>query len=433
MKGAPLDNWSNVRVPRLESLPRYSQSSSEWLTIPPITAAEQLSSLLGVPLIGLPPVHLQLAVDFTIQTSYMSLSCAAWETYRENDERLAAYKSVWRGWDPFRDSGNTTFFLDGDMPPSSWANVSAVAQDRRTRHLFFGSARLTAPNETEFTVSATKCAVTATHVEVAITCRAGNECRPHKMRRSLVDTRPESSVPLEDAERMRWMTFDVPFMYGNAGTASTMQEVFLRHGAAPLPMPRARQYVDMSQVPPATFARRLLLLVNTAYQLSLVTQTPVFYNDNPPDLARYGFDFGRLPANGSVAQSVVDASCLLLCTRSTSATVASAEQVFAYSRVWLTLLLGSASALLVMGLACTVVGWRTYVPDMLGYVASMTYNNDYIPLPQRGGVLNAMHRARILRDLPVLVGDVSVGSEVGRVAFTTDTSVPRLEKGRQYI
>jgi hypothetical protein len=198
-------------------------------------------------------------------------------------------------------------------------------------------------------------------------------------------------------------------------------------------MPRGREFVDMAQVPPAAFASRLLLLLNMAYQSGLVTQSPVFLNDNPADAAAYGFDFGRLPANGSVAQAVVDAACRLMCTRSTEAAVTHTVQVFAYSRLWLALLFGSASVLLTLGLAGTVVGWRTYVPDMLGYVASMTYNNDYVPLPERGGVLDAMHRARLLRNVRVKVGDVRGDGDVGLVAFTTQRNVRPLEKGRPYI
>jgi hypothetical protein len=105
--------------------------------------------------------------------------------------------------------------------------------------------------------------------------------------------------------------------------------------------------------------------------------------------------------------------------------------VFAYDGVWLRLPFGSSTLLLLVGLAGIVVGQPTLVPDMLSYVSSMTYNNIYFPLPERGGMLNAMHRAQILHDQLVLVGDVE-GAEVGRLAFMTSDTARRLKKGRKY-
>lgn len=75
---------------------------------------------------------------------------------------------------------------------------------------------------------------------------------------------------------------------------------------------------------------------------------------------------------------------------------------------------------------------RTLLPDMLGYVSSMTYTNDYFALPARGGVLDAMHQARLLFDQHVSISDANGASEVGRVAFTSRTDVRPLEKGRKY-
>jgi hypothetical protein len=79
------------------------------------------------------------------------------------------------------------------------------------------------------------------------------------------------------------------------------------------------------------------------------------------------------------------------------------------------------------------------VPDMLGYVSSMTYHNRYVTLPDNGssdghgGALDAMERARILCSLPVSVRDVQGDAEMGQVAFTTSNGLRSLEKGRLYV
>jgi hypothetical protein len=115
------------------------------------------------------------------------------------------------------------------------------------------------------------------------------------------------------------------------------------------------------------------------------------------------------------------------------AVVLRAEEVYRCNFAWLVLLLASATILLAAGIASRVVAWRTYVPDMIGYMASVTFNNRYLPLPDHGGVLDAMDRARAMIDVRVGIGDVCGNERVGLVAFTSITDVRRLEKGRAYI
>ncbi len=129
---------------------------------------------------------------------------------------------------------------------------------------------------------------------------------------------------------------------------------------------------------------------------------------NPANaLSVYGFDFARLPADGATAQAEVDATCRLMCPRSAEAVVTHAMQVSAFDLLWLALLFACAAVLLAVGLAGTALGRHTLAADMLGYVASMTYDNRYVPLPGAGGgVLSAMERARVMPELRVCVNDV---------------------------
>jgi hypothetical protein len=62
----------------------------------------------------------------------------------------------------------------------------------------------------------------------------------------------------------------------------------------------------------------------------------------------------------------------------------------------------------------------------------MTYTNAHFSLAQRGGVLDAMLRVRLLRNVPMSIGDVRVERDGGHVAFTSSSAVRRLETGRPY-
>ncbi len=141
-----------------------------------------------------------------------------------------------------------------------------------------------------------------------------------------------------------------------------------------------------------------------------------------------------MPADGVLNASVVDEACRVFCTRGTQAVLTHAVEVFSYSRLWLALLLGSSSALLAIGVAGRVLERRTLVPDMFGYVASMTYNNRYFSLPGEsgGGVLDAMSSTRLLRDLPVIIGDVDGRRDVGQIAISAGRDIRALKRERKY-
>jgi hypothetical protein len=201
---------------------------------------------------------------------------------------------------------------------------------------------------------------------------------------------------------------------------------------------KQNKFVDLSETPVRPFSDRLQLVVNSWYQLLLAGRSNIFFGDNPDPTANpaaYGYDFAQLPADGNVSQAVVDESCKLFCSRSTQATLTRTVEVYTYNRLWLALLFAGSAVLLATGLAGKVLERRTLAPDMLGYVASMTYNNPYLPLRDHdggGGALDAMQRVRLLGNMRVKFGDVRGDEDVGRLAFTLDSDTRALEKGRKY-
>jgi hypothetical protein len=187
MLAAPQDGWDNVCVPALEKLP---DSGNYWLNVPDDKSnLSTYTSVIGIPVVGLPDaLPANTTASFVFDTSYMTLTCAAWEVFGENDAaRLANYTgTVWRGRrDLFRHrkgesnwcfdaDRNLTYFIDSDMTFSAPANVSAVADDSRPRYLNFVSAHCArgAPPSSAFTLSATKCSVVEVHVPVNVSCES---------------------------------------------------------------------------------------------------------------------------------------------------------------------------------------------------------------------------------------------------------------------
>jgi hypothetical protein len=320
-----------------------------------------------------------------------------------------------------------------ESPPTMERNASTAARDPRLRHLYFVSIRRRDAGA-PYSLAAINCAVRELHAEVDVRCPAGgrDSCRAARIRRSLADARAAARTPLDDSLRVHVIVKHLPTIEDTLATRSTHVERFLYDSSKRPPWSSSAPFVDLSRVPPREFSERLQLLLNTWYTFRLAANPDVFYGVNDGNISAYGFDFAQLPADGRVAQSVVEESCRLMCTPSTQATLTHTVEVFTYNRRWMALLFLSSAVLLVTGLAGAAIGLRTHVPDMLGYVSSMTYNNRYLPLPNGGGVLDAMDRARMLFDLPVSVSDVRGGEEVGRLAFTSHADVRMLEDGRMY-
>jgi hypothetical protein len=66
---------------------------------------------------------------------------------------------------------------------------------------------------------------------------------------------------------------------------------------------------------------------------------------------------------------------------------------------------------------------------MLGYVASMTYDNPHILLQDTGGVLKGIWCARLQKDMIIKFGKMQGIAAVGHIAFTSGVTVRRLKKG----
>jgi hypothetical protein len=407
------------------------------------TEPEQYTSMFGLPVIGLPDSGSGLAVTFTMQVLYMSLVFRQWETFAQSDKRLDNYRQS-KTCDTFHHNANDsqisdmpnmnqTLFLDGDMPKATLRNISGVVRNTRIRQLYFVSRYRKTPT-TEFTLSATKCNVTEPHVEALVSCPTGRDCRVTKICRSTVDMRPETTTPLDSVFRREVVLRILPILNGGTtAEVSSKVENFLRDSTATARLTDAELFIRLSDVAPPVFSRRLTILLNDMYMLSRVNHGQILVGNTLPNLSAYDFDFGKLPSNGSIAAAEINRSCRLTCTQATAATLTHAVEVFACNRAWLILLFVCSGVLLATHVAGTLVGRRTRMPDILGYVASMTYNNRYLPLPKHGGALDAMHQARILCDLPIFVDDVRGEDDVGRIAFINDSAVRTLEYGREYV
>ena len=59
----------------------------------------------------------------------------------------------------------------------------------------------------------------------------------------------------------------------------------------------------------------------------------------------------------------------------------------------------------------------TKAPDVLGYVSTMTRDNEYVRVPEGGSTLDGMQRARYLARMKVQLANVRPEDEAGLIAL----------------
>ena len=210
-----------------------------------------------------------------------------------------------------------------------------------------------------------------------------------------------------------------------------------------------KAWIDLALLSTEVFSRRLSLLLNTYYQLSLA---PNAYLGNLPqnNYSAFGLDTTPVhdidvylpPGNTTENTRFYDwynsfqintyNRGIYFVGASTNATISKTHAIFVCNFAWLSLLFVAAASILLTGVASLYLKWRTLGPEMFGFVTSMTYENRYAQIPGGGTMLNGMERARLLKDVEFCVGDVKGDSEVGHIAFAAGVPLRKLERGRLY-
>lgn len=488
-KTGPTDTWGNVKIPRLEALDETTTSKEGWIPVPHRMNPESYSSLVGLPVVGLPDNDKS---TFLAEATYLSIDCSGFEqkpypglnNFTNQPPDFAKLNTLVAGkvWpnkssseNPFEpvDGRKTSFFIDTNL---GWMNDgSETDEDTRLGRLdaFFGnynesrlskqeldskrditftSTYATAPDTGELGLNIARCTLAQSHVEVQIAC-TGKQCATHGIRRSRNDTRPTSQTAFEHGVIMynfaREFPIAVPFTVGSSPTERLLMDTtsfpFIQQ-AGHLDLDVA--YANLSLIKVEDFSRRLSLVWNTYYQLTI--QPTGYFGGLPQNLSRYGPDTipatdldVYLPRNLSASNhsfddwwftfdKVAQSSDYPFIGATTTAKVTKEEEVFLCNTPWLVLLLVASTVIFVTGMVALILKRRTLSPEMFGFVTSMTYENQWLKVPHGGTTLDAMERARLLKDVEVHVADVCGQEDVGHIAFAAGVPLRQLERGRLY-
>ncbi|KAH9868436.1 hypothetical protein J1614_007508 [Plenodomus biglobosus] len=490
-KNGPRDLWGNVKIPNLEYISKNASATTGtdgWTAVPPIHKPELYSSLVGLPVIGLPSGYKS---NFTIESTYLMVDCTSFEQvpypginstnkartdFKKLDELVPG--QLWLNKsqnNPFEPSlgRKTSFFIDTDLG-SPWSSedpmyevllgrldgfIGNVNQSRLNgfeaktpRELTFTSLYATSPDYPTFGLNIARCNISQKHVEAMIECD-GPQCSASKIRNSLTDMRPSALTAFEHGVIMQGFAEQFPtavdFSVGSSPTerflANSSSSPFIQR-AGQLPLDIA--YSNLSLVEPEVFSRRLSSALNTYYQLTI--QPTGYFESLSKNLSIYGPDTlpvtdinAYLPSNLSatnnsffdwwpIFNSAVQTSDSPFIGATTESTVTATEERFVCNFAWLSLLMVSSTAIFVIGGASWILKQRTLGPEMFGFVTSMTYENPWIKIPRGGTTLDAMERARLLKDIDFHIGDVRGNDDIGHIALAAGVPLRKLERGRLY-
>lgn len=472
VKKGPEDTWGNVKIPFTHDL------NASWTLVPTnISKPEDYRALVGIPVIGRPTNR---DGSFNLETSHLTVECEPFKTtivgksnYTELQKIVPG--QIWKNmsendspWGEKSTGGSTggktaTFFLQTDLPLSQgddgrfdayagYVNTSANGRVYPKRQITYASMVGFEPRGNT-TLNFANCSLGQIHIETTINCTLGS-CSATQQRRSLVDLRNENVTPFDHILIAQLALTAFPKTFGWSRGSNPTEQFLFNATAFQFVSPTSNLgdnvgWVDLASLSTDVFAKRLSLLLNTYYQLTIA---PNAYLGNLPQNNYSAFGLDTIPATDvdvylpsnltTKNTTFVDwynpfqvetySSGIYFIGATTNSTISTTHAIFVCNFAWLGLLFAAAGTIFITGVASLVLKWKTLGPEMFGFVTSMTYENRFVKVPDGGSMLNGMERARLLKDVEFRVGDVRGDEEVGHIAFAAGVPLRNLERGRLY-
>jgi hypothetical protein len=461
-KRGPVDNWGNVKIPRVDQLDPSLADADGWIEVGNTTSVEAYYSLLGLPFVNLPGAD--GIVEFNVESVYVALSAASHRSFGPpyiNGEGLmftgvnitcpnCISRILNRG-----SAQNITIesarsqMLWGPPYPQMNESMLANANVSGTRYIRFDSGTKGLDPGTSPGTSTVFCDVTQHFVEARIRCEFGS-CRSIGVRKSTTDHRDPKITTFD-----YWGPYALDMISvrsrADGSSVSSPSELFINDSSSNPIKPGFQtpslSTVNLSRADPQVFADSATILLNTAIQIFMA---PSGFTGGLPtsNLSIYGIP--HIPADGPtlafeamqpkptslpLPEELIAASLRNMApfvAASTTAKVTLFEEVYKPDHAWVAALILSSAILVLTGFAGLFLGSQVQAPDVFDPLVALTYNNPHINRSAEASTLGGNERARLLSDVTVRLGDVKPYGEVGRISLGQTAAVQPLHSGRLY-
>lgn len=257
--------------------------------------------------------------------------------------------------------------------------------------------------------------MTYTRVEAKIRC-GGLLCAATTIRRSRSDPTPDTRTPLDlDLPRAE-ETFTnmckvfpdaTPKLYENSNSAT---ENYLNGSNKVFSQDRSEdalegQMMDLSKVPIDSFSERFTTIFNNMWHS---THSAQYAPTLAPQFQVRAIQWANY-ANGVIGDNTSN----LVAT----ANVSQNFPGYIAKPIWVSFLLITSTIVQICAIIRLFLKYHCFAPEILGYVSSMTRNNELTPLPAGGSTLDGVERSRIFWNYKVKLINVQPEDEVGRIVL----------------
>jgi hypothetical protein len=426
-----VDNWGNMKVPRIESLDSSTADAQGWYPVPQLNSSDDFASLIGIPL-SMVSHGSNITTSFNIETSYWTLSCPVFEDLYVA-LNLTEY-SIWNHYDST--VAELTAAMDQFEQPGLMAaynttcgsaNVYLFSIDLHNASLPWDSPVNTRPRHITYMDDnndhghwvAANCTIRTTYVEVSAACSSGS-CTATDIRSSRKTHAPETYTPFDDYDNtysydwkdsaFYWFSlhFAQALSSGSSDTATPYQNFIIDpqnpfNGSIETPI--------TTVVSNATFALRLSQLLNT-YWMAILAPNAI-----PKGLR-----------NTNLAADAGDADTSLL---NTTATETRDMLVLKCNVMWFVILMLSSIVTVFIGLCGLIAALCRLGPDIGFNISSLVKESPFVDQTSVATTLGSTDRSILMKDWYAKIGDVAAEDEVGYIAIGSG-NVANLQRGRLY-
>lgn len=435
-RSSPLDNWGNVKIPRLEYYEDWTSPDHDgWFQNTDSYRPDIYTSMIGIPISETDSYDF---IDYQthIHTSYLHIFCS-----QQLIETINLGMIMQPDMDNIIGPGavilleNSTLSLRARRNPES---LSPLQFQYITRTWGEDNYKLV-------------CNLTSSYVEAQVHCpQRGTSCTVNQLRRSQLDSPPPAWSLLDLGMPAPNLLFQqILNSARNKVQTPTLLDKYLSDPASVLlPGGHSPVFASVPLTDEANYSIRLTQLFNsyftamngmyaiaggltqeTAYfEDKRISFVPQLTADQPPE-SRNDSRWFAMTGDGNLTAKAWPAE----------GTKAVSTQVIVAHMAWVVTLCVTSILLIVASLVSPLVHFFLLRgPDVMMNISSLaTRHNPYIPLPEGGTNLGASDRARLLKGLELRFGDVELGSGVGHLAIGTvggkgGEEIARIRKGKLY-
>tara|TARA_R110002003_G_scaffold1679_2_gene23408 strand:- start:521 stop:2173 length:1653 start_codon:yes stop_codon:yes gene_type:complete len=440
LEWSPVDTWNHPKIPRLEELEQAEDKNDtvrSWYTVDHGTNYSY-ASLAGIDVINLSE---RGATNFTVPYEYMYFGCDL--SPQNNFTKVSENQT-----EPFPNSLTQLKYLNGlnnagklesgnrfqtnaTSLTTTAAPGSVVSSSPRSFFIYsrgtglkpdaliYGSSGISTVAFYLF-----ECSMKSVMVEANIICE-GDSCCVERLRR-LNKPRAEryaTYLPYDVVNQAYTSRYLIRHLVAVGGESSLGKpnpvDTYLYgnrpwqlEGIGLAPAKNWSQYINNPQKS-VDMSHRLTRMLNTFWDAS---RWPLAMTRNDP------FASKSLNATGLPPTT--------LTMNDTEAIVTRQVPIYRANAGWVACLVICSCILLLLGVFSFFLSLRITAPDIFDYVSSFTRDNPYINAPQGGSGLDGAERARLLRKLPVQLGDADASAETGYITMRSVDGKKDCQQGR---